>query len=319
MSNVADQLGLEEDGRLLQQVRRSWPEWALTDPRLGVVQEFDDLRGWLDSVSREKADQVLLVLAMLAAPDGGDDSAAAAALAKCLLPGAASLAGWISRRLSDTPARRVMRDLQPVDTVSPTEMINQVVAAELWIQVRSFPWRRLTKVAANIVTETKIGALRVLGHVIDRNDRTWAVTYPVEVLARGDFGGVGLAVTQGSRALLGRELLGCKDPVLLTAEPDGQPSAALELLEVLEWALDQNVISVEDRHLLLCLVDEAEQIGGRLIGRGNCGGLLATELSQRVGDRVGRAEATVRRRAARSVRALAAAVAANPGLVDDES
>ena len=319
MSNVAAQLGLEDDGELLQQARRRWPEWALVDARLGVVEEFDDLRGWLDSVSREEADQVLLVLAMLAAPDGGDDLAAAAALAKCLLPGAARLAGWISRRLADTPARRVMRDLQPVDAVSPGELINQVVAAELWIQVRSFPWRRLTKVAANIVTETKIGALRELGHVTDRNDRTWAVTSPAEVLARGDFGGVGLAFTPGYRTAIRGELLGCKDPVLLIAEPDEEPSADVELLEVLEWALSREVISAEDRHLLLCLVEEAEQISGRLIGRGDCGGLLATELSQRVGVRVGRGEATVRRHAARSVRALAAAVAADPELVGDES
>jgi hypothetical protein len=97
VSNVAAQLGLEDDGELLLQARRRWPEWALADARLCVVEEFEDLRGWLDSVSREEADQVLLVLAMLAAPDGGDDLAAAAALAKCLLPGAVRLAGWISR------------------------------------------------------------------------------------------------------------------------------------------------------------------------------------------------------------------------------
>ena len=86
----------------------------------------------------------------------------------------------------------------------------------------------------------------------------------------------------------------------------------------MEWALARDVISAEDRHLLLCLVEEAEQIGGRLIDRGDCGGLLATKLSQRVGDRVGRGEATVRRHAARSVRALAAAVAADPEMVGDE-
>ena len=319
MLNVADQLGLEDNGALLQEARRRWPEWALADPRLGVVEKFDDLRGWLDSVPREEADQLLLALAMLAAPDGGDDPAAAAVLAKCLLPGAARLAGTISRRLADTPARRVMRDLQPVDAVSPGELINQVVAAELWIQVRSFPWRRLTKVAANIITETKIGALRELGQVTDRNDRTWALTSPAEVLVRGDLGGVDLAFLPGNRTMTSREALGWKDTLLLTAEPDEEPSPALELLEVLEWALAQEVISAEDRHLLLCLVEEADQISGRLIGRGDFGGMLATELSRRVGERVGRAEATVRRRAARSVRALAAAVAADPELVGDES
>jgi hypothetical protein len=321
VSNVADQLGLEEGGELLAQARRRWPEWALADPRLGVVAEFDRLRGFLDSVPREEADQVLLVLAMLAAPDGGDDPAAAAALAKCLLPGAARLAGWISGRLVDTPAWRVMRDLQPVDAASAGELINQVVAAELWIQVRSFPWRRLTKVAANIVTETKIGALRELGHVTDRNDRTWAVTHPTEVLVHGGgyLGGAGFAFHPGDPTTTMHDLLECQDPVLLTAAPGERTSVGVELLEVLEWALDQEVISAEDRHLLLCLIEEADQMGGRFIGRGDCGGLLATKLSQRVGDRVGRGEATVRRHAARSVRALATAVAANSGMFGDES
>ncbi len=319
MSNVEAHLGLENGGDLLQQVRRRWPQWALNDPRLLVVAEFDDLRGWLDSVPREEADRVLLVLAMLAAPDGGDDPAAAAALAKCLLPGAAQLAGWISRWLADTPARSVMRDLQPVDGVSPGDLINQVVAAELWIQVRSFAWRRLTKVAANIVTDTKIGALRELGHVTDRNDRTWALTRPAEVLARGDFSGLGVACTKGYRNATGGGLTGCRETDLLTSQPEEGQTADVELLEVLEWALARDVISAEDRYLLLCLVEEAEQCSDRLIDRGKFGGLLATKLSQRVGRRVGRSEAMVRRRAARSVRALAAAVAADPELVGDES
>ena len=212
-----------------------------------------------------------------------------------------------------------MRDLQPVNAVCAGELINEVVAAELWIQVRSFAWRRLTKVAANIVTDTKIGALRELGHVTDRNDRTWAVTHPAEVLVYGggDLGGLRSAFTPGYR--LSRDLLECQDPVLLTAKPGEATSVAVELLEVLEWALDQEVISAEDRNLLLCLIEEADQMGGRFIGRGDCGGLLATKLSQRVGDRVGRGEATVRRRAARSVRALATAIATDPGMFGDDS
>ena len=148
------------------------------------------------------------------------------------------------------------------------------------------------------------------------------MTYPAEVLVRsGDLGvgGVGVAFTPGDRTTTSRNLLGSQDPVLLTAQPDEDPSVAVELLEVLEWALAQDVISAEDRHLLLCLIDEADQMSGRLIGRGDCGGLLATKLSQRVGDRIGRGEATVRRHAARSVRALATAVAADPGMFGDES
>ena len=86
--------------------RPGWPPILGSD----VVDDFDDLRAWLPSVDHEASDEVLLALAMLAAPDGGDDIAAAAALAKCLLPGACRLAGW----LSTLPPREVFRDSQPV-------------------------------------------------------------------------------------------------------------------------------------------------------------------------------------------------------------
>ena len=97
---------------------------------------FDDLRTWLPTVDHEASDQILLALAMLAAPDGGDDIAAAAALAKCLLPGACRLAGW----LSTLPPSEVFRDSQPVTagTWSAVERIDELVASQLWIEVRTF-------------------------------------------------------------------------------------------------------------------------------------------------------------------------------------
>ena len=90
--SVGDQLGLDDDSELLEQARQRWPAWVASDARLEVVEEFDDLRAWLPPVDRDASDEVLLALAMLAAPDGGDDIVAAAALAKCLLPGACRLA-----------------------------------------------------------------------------------------------------------------------------------------------------------------------------------------------------------------------------------
>jgi hypothetical protein len=79
-----------------------------------------------------------------------------------------------------------------------------------------------------------------------------------------------------------------------------------QLLDVLAWACENDVISAADRYLLVCLVEEAHQLEIRNTRRGY-GGLLSTELSIRVGPRVGASQATVRRRAARTVRALAAA------------
>ena len=139
--SVGDQLGLDDNSELLDQARQKWPVWVAADPRLGVVDSFDDLRAWLPSVDHETSDQVLLALAMLAAPDGGDDIAAAAALAKCLLPGACRLAGW----LCTLPPREVFRDSQPVvaGSWSAVERVDELVASQLWIEVRTFKWRRL--------------------------------------------------------------------------------------------------------------------------------------------------------------------------------
>ena len=127
--SVGGQLGLDDNSELLDQARQKWPAWVAADPRLGVVEEFDDLRAWLPSVGSAASDEVLLALAMLAAPEGGDDIAAAAALAKCLLPGACRLAGW----LSTLPPREVFRDSQPVaaGSWSAVERIDELVASQL--------------------------------------------------------------------------------------------------------------------------------------------------------------------------------------------
>lgn len=109
-------------------------------------------------------------------PDGGDDIAAAAALAKCLLPGACRLAGW----LSSLPTKEVFRDSQPIQAGAwwAVERIDELVASQLWIEVRSFPWRRLTKVASNIIVSTKVGVLREVGDYfyVTRADRTQVET-----------------------------------------------------------------------------------------------------------------------------------------------
>ena len=308
--SVGDQLGLDENSELLDQARRKWPEWVAADSRLDVVAEFDDLRAWLPSVDRDASDEVLLALAMLAAPDGGDDIAAAAALAKCLLPGACRLAGW----LSTLPPREVFRDSQPVmaGTWSAVERIDELVASQLWIEVRTFPWRRLRKVAANILMNTRVGVLREVGDFfyVSRADRTWANTTLVESFSSGDLtdgdGGAWSAGEMPTERVAGALF---HRPEILADQsgPDHEePSAAEELLELLAWACEHSVISDADRYLLLCLVEEADRVETRNLTRGY-GGLIGNELSSRVAPRVGVSEATVRRHASRSMRALAEA------------
>ena len=307
--SVGDQLGLDDNSELLDQARQKWPAWVATDPRLGVVDNFDDLRSWLPTVDHEESDQVLLALAMLAAPDGGDDIAAAAALAKCLLPGACRLAGW----LSTLPPREVFRDSQPVmaGTWSAVERVDELVASQLWIEVRTFKWRRLRKVAANILINTRVGVLREVGDFfyVSRADRTWANTTLVESFSAGDLtsadGGAGYSAEMPTERVTGA--LFHRPEILADAGPEQEePTATEELLELLARACDHQVISPADRYLLLCLVEEADRVETRRLARGY-GGLLSNEVSSRVAPRIGVSEATVRRHGSRTVRALAAA------------
>ena len=307
--SVGDQLGLDDNSELLDQARQKWPAWVAADPRLGVVDNFDDLRSWLPTVDHETSDQVLLALAMLAAPDGGDDIAAAAALAKCLLPGACRLAGW----LSTLPPREVFRDSQPVmaGTWSAVERVDELVASQLWIEVRTFKWRRTRKVAANILINTRVGVLREVGDFfyVSRADRTWANTTLVESFSSGDLtgadGGAGYSAEMPTERVTGA--LFHRPEILADAGPEQEePSATEELLELLAWACDHKVISPADRYLLLCLVEEADRVETRRLARGY-GGLLSNEVSSRVAPRIGVSEATVRRHGSRTMRALAAA------------
>lgn len=84
--------------------------------------------------------------------------------------------------------------------------------------------------------------------------------------------------------------------------------AADELLEVLDWARDRNVITDVDRSLLLSLVAAADRAPAARQTRGQ-GGLMANHVSAAVAQEWGIAPGTVRRRARHTVRALAEACA----------
>jgi hypothetical protein len=315
--NVGDQLGLDEGSALLERARQRWSTWVASDDLLAVVEDFDELRDWLATADRGAADEVLLALAMLAAPDGGDDVVAAAALAKCLLPGACRLAGWLASQ---------RRQVLPGGVESATEL----VASQLWIEVRSFPWRRGRKVAANILLNTRAGVLRECGDFtqVARTNQTWVHTELVEAFMSGDRG-ADIDVESRRTGERHRAAVGWRPCLLVDPNPGPgeQHSPLEELREVLGWACEQDVITTEDRFLLLCLVEEASQAEvarvvanrkrtHRVTRDGGRGGLLANDVAVRVAPRVGASEATVRRRASKCVRALAAAVPARFG--DDD-
>ena len=265
--SVADQLGLrDETSELLALADERWGHWATAHPVLTHCCGVLELRSWLRGADKAEVDEALRALATLAAVDGGDDIAAAAALAWALMPGACTLANRL-------------RTL--------TSHIDEVIAAQLWVEVRTFPWRRLTKVAANVLMNTRVRVLRDCGakSQLERTDPTWSRTSPVDPY--GTFWG-GYAATH--------------------CEPPTHPGQ--ELLERLEWACENKVISGADRALLLCLVEAADHAATRRLGRGT-GGLMANDASKVVAQQWGIAPSTVRRRTRRSVDALASACTGN--------
>ena len=141
--SVETQLGLHDEGNgLLAHAGQNWASWADRFPCLSGIGGVGSLRAWLRAAEPAAADEVLHALVTLASPSGGDDASAAAMVAWALLPGASVLA-------------------QRLRTLSPR--IDEIVAAQLWIEIRTFPWQRLRKVAANILANTRTGVLRECG------------------------------------------------------------------------------------------------------------------------------------------------------------
>ena len=262
--SVAQRLELTEGTKspLLMVAAKRWPSWIRECPVLDQVGGLEFLRDWLRAgQDPARPDGVLCALAELAATDGGDDEAAAAVLAWALLPGACTLAHQLR-------------------TLGPD--IDALVASQLWIEIRTFPWQRLSKVAANILMNTRVGVLRESGAVsqVERVDRTWSRTS---------------AVDPGTYSW-------CGNATQLVPEP----TALEELVVVLSEACRAGVITPDDSTLLLSLVEAATLAPVRRIGRGH-GGLMGNEVAEMVAHRSGLSVRTVRRRARRSMEALASA------------
>jgi hypothetical protein len=154
--------------------------------------------------------------------------------------------------------------------------IDHLVASELWVRVRTFPLSR-RKVVVNLMR--------------DLRSRVILASEAPGTLRRRD--PIRLAI------------VGTVDSESVWSLPAAsEPTAHEELVDVLEWAFEQDVICAEDRWLLLCLVEAADRAGTRLTGPGL--GLLSNEAAELVGRRLGLCRRTVRRRAMRSIEALTA-------------
>ncbi|CCH79302.1 conserved hypothetical protein [Nostocoides japonicum T1-X7] len=255
--SVATHLGLADHGsEVLALARQRWPHWQLRHGALVAIDEMDDLPAWLRDADWYAADEVLLTLAQLSAPDGGDDVAATGVLTWVLLPGASLLAFRLSRL-----SRR----------------IDEILAAQLWVEARTFPWQRGHKVAANILMNTRKGVMRDLG-IGEAGDRTGTRTIPFPPTAE-----------------VWAEAAHCVHP--------GGPTAEQELDDILEVATTRGALTPDDGDLLLSLAHAADAANPARSGRGHAG-LMAPAASDAVAAERGVSSRTVRRRAARSVHAL---------------
>ena len=131
---------------LYDQVRgRVWERWAGAEP---CLTELDGLESLWHRRGRE-ADGLLGALVRLAASDGGDDQLAAIAVCHQLASQ--------SRRIA-IGLRDLSRD------------IDEVVAAALWVEIKTFAWREHTRGFATwLVWETRASAL---GQLMPTRGRT---------------------------------------------------------------------------------------------------------------------------------------------------
>lgn len=248
--------------RLLDSVQQLLPRWAQRHPALYGLESVADVTAATRRGSEADRDDVLSALAELASPESGDSPEAAALLCHLLIPAVVS-----TLLVGISGSRGLSRD-----------DVTNLVAAQLWVAVRTFPWRTHRKVAVSIQWTVRRAVLAELGfanHLV-RVDRTWAVT----------------SAASDQRL-----------DALVVDEEDLPAERQLELL--LAAAVGRGVVSRSDVELLWTLVLESQQVSGRYT---SCG-LMSEQVSELVGARLGVAGRTVRRRAARALDRLRAMVA----------
>jgi len=257
--SVAEQLGLDDPNQGLRvQARERWGRWAEAYPQLGVFAGPEALREWVRDADPDDRDEALSALGVLGSREGGDDCAAAGMLLWLLLPGAS----LVAHRL---------RGFSPV--------VDELVAAQLWLEARTLPATTTQRVAATILRNTLREVLVELGRLPVR-DRTWERCAVLEPWS----------------------------PRLqeFPAPSDGHGSA-VELEVLLERACREAVISPSQRHLLRTLVATSDT--DQLARRKAMGGLMSHPVTATVGAELGVAGRTVRRHATASIHTLARAYA----------
>jgi len=230
--------------------------WSLAEPALGQFQSVRDLaEATALGSDTDAADVALGALIRLAAVDGGDDEDAALVVAHLLTPGTRQMASTM-RDLAEDPAL--------------------LIAGELWMQIRNFPWRRRTRrYASNLLCDTRAAVLddalgpRALRHLVDPVDPT-----PTEEVA---------AVSPLERVVI-----------------ESHDSSESRLLDVLEWAQRSGIVTAAD----VALIVELMAIADRLASDPRSGGLnVGAEIAEMARRRRVN-EKTIRRHRDRALSAL---------------
>jgi len=243
--SVAKCLGVDNlDAPNMQEVRAEWPRWTDAEPALDVVDDIAALPRWMKQATPGERDAVLAALGRVTR----SDRRAYVALAWLLVPGASLVAGRL-RRLTD--------------------VIDEVVAGQLWIQICDHDPADDTYVATTILrrVERESMAELGLGELAKRRDPTWARSVLIERY----------------------------DETIPAEEMDAEEPRE-QLINLLRGALDSGALTDQDRHLLLDLA-LAANIADAPLRRGRAG-LTTPSVAQLVSEDHALAARTIRRHAA---------------------
>jgi len=239
-----------------------WPLWVAAEPVLASVSGLEEVEAIAaDRGDPQRSDVLLAALVRLGAVDGGNDQDAAHAVALLLAGGMARVAGQL-RNLS--------------------ENIDEMVAGQVWLQIRAFPWsRRRRAIASNILMDARRAVLADLGVDTARRRRGFMVVLVDRIEVEAIDGGSGILLEHDRSARSGDEHT---------------------LVEVLQWATGKGVVTHHDAAILLELA--RLEVGDPVRGLSSAAEIRA------VATRRGVNEKTVRRSRDRAVRSLVDARAA---------
>ncbi|MBA3782426.1 MAG: hypothetical protein H0X12_11325 [Nocardioides sp.] len=243
--SVAKCLGVDNlDASNMREAAAEWPRWQEAEPTLDVVDDVHDLPRWMKRADLANRDAVLAALLRVAETDGR----ATLVLGWLLVPGASLLAGRL-HRLAD--------------------VIDELVAGQLWIQICEHDPTDATYVAKKILARVERETMAELGigDLAKRRDPAWAAAVLLEV---------------------------CHESTPCELEDVEEPRE--QLAELLRRALDSGTLSDVDRDLLLDLAHAANAAGAPL--RRGRAGLTTPSVAQMVSEDHAMAARTIRRHAA---------------------